>query len=367
MTNPTVMPRSSEGATTSIIAETIKDQGTEPALLVDLIKLFNAYYSSNHGNAISFTPAGAAAAGTMLGMAAAGKRGAEVRSPRSPASLSPVNKLKSIISLPSSLPRQSMLTAAASFIKSVVAPPSTQGPQIFPPPALHRNHPLPTSTLATVFLDQPPSPKTIPKGKRKQAVIGLVLKHIRPNHFNISTTYTKKHTKVKLKNTRTSILYHFTQQTNADVGPVQDDVHGERDHPNTPSNADNQDDWMVDTSAVYLTTTNPRQLTLYPLEQIFLCAEKTKLLLMIKVEDDDRLLRGKGQEVQAVQGTETRFILRLNYFALKFTLCDTRNHVDVRGKGTSKYTNEHFEKDFDKRRGDFKISFNDTAVGQTLD
>ena len=74
---------------------------------------------------------------------------------------------------------------------------------------------------------------------------------------------------------------------------MQYNVAIEHNRPNTRSNTDDVDDWMIDTSAVNLTTTNLRRLTLYSLEQIFLCEEKTKLLLMIKVEDDDRLLGGR--------------------------------------------------------------------------
>ena len=59
---------------------------------------------------------------------------------------------------------------------------------------------------------------------------------------------------------------------------------------------------MVDTSAVDLTTTNLRRLSLYPLKEIFFCEEKMKLLLMIKVEDDDRLLRERCAVATALQG-----------------------------------------------------------------
>ena len=68
---------------------------------------------------------------------------------------------------------------------------------------------------------------------------------------------------------------------------MEGDVRGKHDCPITRSNAEEVDDWMVDTFTVNLTTTNLRGVTLYPLEQIFMCAEKEKFLLMIKVEDDD--------------------------------------------------------------------------------
>ena len=71
---------------------------------------------------------------------------------------------------------------------------------------------------------------------------------------------------------------------------------------------------------------------------------------------------GEGQEVQTVQGTETRSILGSKYFALKCTLYNAQNHVDVRGEGLSKYTNERFEKDFNEVRGDFQVSFDGTAI-----
>ena len=90
MMNPTDTPRSGAAYTTSIIAVTINDQGLQSVSLVDPLQLFNAGYASHDGNFFSLTPDGGshdgnfislapdrAAAGAMLGMAAAGKRGAE--------------------------------------------------------------------------------------------------------------------------------------------------------------------------------------------------------------------------------------------------------------------------------------------------
>ena len=88
---------------------------------------------------------------------------------------------------------------------------------------------------------------------------------------------------------------------------------------------------------------------------------------MIKAEDEDRLLGRKGAEVHAVQDADKRIILGSEYVALKCTLCDARNHVGVRGERILIYTNERFEKDFNERRGDFKISFDATSICQTLD
>jgi len=137
MSNPTASPQLRDDATNYIISAMINDQGVEPASLVDPVELFVADYSSNHGNGVSLTPDRVAAARTMLGMAAAGKRDAEARSPRSPASSSPVKKRQSIIAPSlSSLPCRSMLSTAASFVESVAALPSAHEPRFVLPPAL---------------------------------------------------------------------------------------------------------------------------------------------------------------------------------------------------------------------------------------
>ena len=62
--------------TTSIIDVTINVQDLHSISLVDLLQLFSAGYASHDGNPISLTP-DCAAARVMLGMSAAGKRGAE--------------------------------------------------------------------------------------------------------------------------------------------------------------------------------------------------------------------------------------------------------------------------------------------------
>jgi len=81
MTNPTNTLRSGTIYTTSTIAVTINDQGVQSISLEDPRQLFNTGYASHDGNFISLTP-DRATVGVMLGMAAAGKRGAEARSLR---------------------------------------------------------------------------------------------------------------------------------------------------------------------------------------------------------------------------------------------------------------------------------------------
>ena len=79
--------------------------------------------------------------------------------------------------------------------------------------------------------------------------------------------------------------------------------------------ADN--DWVVDTDAATCEVTDVRRLDRYPLEHIFTLASKLRLLLLVAVEDDDRVFAGLEMKVDAMQRNGRISISGREYYRLK--------------------------------------------------
>jgi len=76
----------------------------------------------------------------------------------------------------------------------------------------------------------------------------------------------------------------------ADAGKNECD---QRIGPVTRSSMEELDDWMVDTSAVEVSTTETRRLSVYPLEQLIRSDEKKDLLLMFKLYIEFNCVKNK--------------------------------------------------------------------------
>ena len=71
--------------------------------------------------------------------------------------------------------------------------------------------------------------------------------------------------------------------------------------PVTRSSVEELDDWMVDTSAVEVSTTETRRLSVYPLEQLIRCDKKKDLLLLVAEQKDEQILGGLAKSIDLVQ------------------------------------------------------------------
>jgi len=131
------------------------------------------------------------------------------------------------------------------------------------------------------------------------------------------------------------MIYHFTWTSNVDRrGEHEETNNNKNDGPNTRLNVEEMDDWMVDTSAVDLTTTNVRRLSMYPIEQLLLCGERARLLMVIKQSAADALLgKGTAAKVEATQGSEPIIISGEYYHRLKCMIIGAADHRDARGEG----------------------------------
>ena len=76
---------------------------------------------------------------------------------------------------------------------------------------------------------------------------------------------------------------------------------------------------MVDMSAVDLTTTDVRRLSFYPIEQLLLCKERARLLMLVKQSSaESKLGKGVAKTVSGIQDTEPILISGEYYHRLQF-------------------------------------------------
>ena len=104
--------------------------------------------------------------------------------------------------------------------------------------------------------------------------------------------------------------------------------------------------------------TNERVLSRYAMEQLWIQHDKTKLLLLVKVDEDEEMFGGKGAAVDEIQNIERTVISGKQYYRLKFTITDKNRNLH--GIAAKQYTRERFEYDYKHRHGNFGISFNGT-------
>jgi len=154
------------------------------------------------------------------------------------------------------------------------------------------------------------------------------------------------------------MVFHYTRTSNGDMrgkskpAPT-DDANG----PNIQSNDDELEDWMVDMSAVDLTTTDVRRLSFYPIEQLLLCKERARLLMLLKQSSAESKLRKEVAEtVSGIQGTELILISGEYYHRLQYEIIDATHHWDARGEGLG-VSLKQFESDFTHRCCGFGVQF----------
>ena len=118
------------------------------------------------------------------------------------------------------------------------------------------------------------------------------------------------------------------------------------------------DDWVVDTDAATCEVTDVRRLDRYPLEHIFTLPEKSKLLLLVAVEDDDRVFGGLGMKLDAKQLNGHITISGRKYYRLKCAVSNAVFNKLVTGGVASKmYSQEKFVDNMENGQGGFQLGF----------
>ena len=153
------------------------------------------------------------------------------------------------------------------------------------------------------------------------------------------------------------MVFHFTRTSNGDMrGESEPAPTDDADGPNTRSNDNEFEDWMVDMSAVNLTTTGMRRLSFYPIKQLLLCKERAWLLMLVKQSSaESKLGKGVAKTVSGIQGTEPILISGEYYHRLQCEIIDAAHHREARGEGLG-VSLKQFESDFTHRRCGFGVN-----------
>ena len=138
--------------------------------------------------------------------------------------------------------------------------------------------------------------------------------------------------------------------------PTSDDGDG----PNLRSSVEDFDDWVVDHDSYEMNQTKERYLSCYAMEQLWVEPDKTKLLLLVKVDDDGDMFGGKASAIDAIQNIERTTISGKEYYRLKCTITNGNKHLLVDGIKTKQYSMSRFESDFANRRGGIGVMFDGT-------
>ena len=119
-------------------------------------------------------------------------------------------------------------------------------------------------------------------------------------------------------------------------------------------------DWVMDCNLFDIKSTFERNLSIYPMEQLWVTPEKTKLLFLVSVDDDAKLLGSKGFVVNTQQQIEKQSIGGRLYYRLQCTIVTSNCDQLIHGVKNKTYTEVKFIDDYTKRNGDFQVDFDTT-------
>ena len=114
---------------------------------------------------------------------------------------------------------------------------------------------------------------------------------------------------------------------------------------------------MVDHDSYELNTTEEHTQSHYAMEQLWIQHDKTKLLLLVKVDDGAEMFGGTATAVNGIQKIKRTVIMGKEYYRLKCTITDGNRNQLVHGIASKQYSHEQFEYDYKHRHGNFGISF----------
>ena len=116
---------------------------------------------------------------------------------------------------------------------------------------------------------------------------------------------------------------------------------------------------MIDLDAAKCDVADTRRLDRYALKHIFTLEAKTKLLLLVRVSEDEALFAGKGAAAHELQQLPTKMISGSEYYQLKCMLTDVTDHIQLTsGVG---YSEKQFKKAFERWTGGFCIQLDGVA------
>ena len=118
-----------------------------------------------------------------------------------------------------------------------------------------------------------------------------------------------------------------------------------------------EDGWMINMDAAACNVTVICRLDRCPLEHIFVMPEKSRLLLLVSVRDDNSLSEGLDRAVNSVQNNGRITLFEREYFQLKCYVANTQqNALITGGVASNMYSLEKFVQDFKRGQGGFQRS-----------
>ena len=119
-----------------------------------------------------------------------------------------------------------------------------------------------------------------------------------------------------------------------------------------------EEDWTVDTDAAACNVIDVCCLDRYFFKHIFTVPEKSCLLMLVGAKEDADLFGGIGDRIDAVQQNGTVTLGGREYYRLRCELCDVHFYtLVVSGVASRMYTQEKFEKYFERGQGCFQLGF----------
>ena len=111
----------------------------------------------------------------------------------------------------------------------------------------------------------------------------------RPNHYRAKTSYKDKTIQSDLWGKRRNIMFNF----NAPDEDKNATHSGDNGGPILRSAVEDYNDWVVKHNSYEINQTNEQSLSQYTMKQLWVQKNKTKMLLLVKVDEDDDMFRGK--------------------------------------------------------------------------
>ena len=125
--------------------------------------------------------------------------------------------------------------------------------------------------------------------------------------------------------------------------------------PTTRSSTAADTNWLLDEEAFSVSTTDRRRLSRLAIESLMISPVGTKLILLVCVKDDDKLLGGRGAHFSQFQENNATTISGRNYFTIEVVVSECRQRLDVLSGGSFGYTLNKFENDFSGGHAGFSV------------
>jgi len=138
---------------------------------------------------------------------------------------------------------------------------------------------------------------------------GFVNKLRKARMAKIGTSFTSQDIEKHLRDRRNMMLYHFSRGGKIATKKRASEEDDQTAPPVTRSSlADDDNYWVIDLDVAEGKMMDLKRLDRYCLEQLIPLPVRTSLLLLVNVDDDDKLLKGKAAKVHTQQQLTTRII-----------------------------------------------------------